>query len=73
MDFLNSKPIIELSGEEFLPKEGITNQKTNGLYVHDVTLTKNSKRMLRFPLQFLEIKISSPILKERLQMYYKIM
>ena len=34
---------------------------------------KNSKRMLRFPLQFLEIQISSPILKERLQKYYEIM
>ena len=34
---------------------------------------KNSKQMLRFPLQFLEIQISSPVPKDRLKKYYEIM
>lgn len=68
MDLLDGKPIVVLIDDEL-----IANRKTNRPYIHVVTLTKkNTKRMLRFPLQFLEIKISSPILKERLQRYYKI-
>ncbi len=67
MNLLDGKPIVVLIDDEL-----IANRKTNRPYIHVVTLTKNTKRMLRFPLQFLEIKISSPILKERLQRYYKI-
>ena len=44
MDLFNGEPVIELSGDEFLPKEGFVNQKINRLYVREVTLTKKTPR-----------------------------